>query len=95
MENIIDCHLHLWDVVNNEMVWPTPEDKLLYQNYLVPDFLESSKDVPHKKCILVQCRQKYEETDWYLKFAEENDFIVGVVGWVDLKDKDGTVRAFN
>ncbi|XP_066925436.1 L-fucono-1,5-lactonase-like [Clytia hemisphaerica] len=92
MENIIDCHLHLWDVVNNEMVWPTPEDKLLYQNYLVPDFLESSKDVPHKKCILVQCRQKYEETDWYLKFAEENDFIVGVVGWVDLKDKDGTLR---
>ena len=55
----------LWDVVKNEMVWPTPEDKLLYQNYLVPDFLESSKDVPQKKCILVQCRQKYEETGLY------------------------------
>ena len=29
-----------------------------------------------------------EETKWLLQLADENDFIGGVVGWVDLRNKD-------
>ena len=35
-------------------------------------------------CIAVQARQSLEETRWLLELAERNDFIKGVVGWVDL-----------
>lgn len=36
-------------------------------------------------CVSVQARQSIEETDWLLELAEENNFIKGVVGWVDLR----------
>ena len=35
-------------------------------------------------CIAVQADQSEEETKWLLNLATENDFIKGVVGWVDL-----------
>ena len=35
--------------------------------------------------IAVQARQMIEETEWLLELAGENDFIKGVVGWVDLR----------
>jgi L-fuconolactonase len=34
--------------------------------------------------IAVQARQSLEETRWLLELAEHNDFVKGVVGWVDL-----------
>jgi L-fuconolactonase len=35
--------------------------------------------------IAVQARQCIEETEWLLQLANENPFIKGVVGWVDLR----------
>jgi L-fuconolactonase len=35
--------------------------------------------------ILVQVRQSLEETESFLRIAEDNDFVRGVVGWVDLR----------
>jgi L-fuconolactonase len=37
-----------------------------------------------QKTILVQASNSLEETRWLLKLAEQNSFIAGVVGWVDL-----------
>jgi L-fuconolactonase len=34
---------------------------------------------------VVQVRQTLEETRWLLELAEDNPFILGVVGWVDLR----------
>ncbi len=36
-------------------------------------------------CVAVQARQNLEETRWLLQLADENEFIAGVVGWVDLR----------
>jgi L-fuconolactonase len=35
--------------------------------------------------VLVQVRQTLEETRWLLELAEDNPFILGVVGWADLR----------
>jgi L-fuconolactonase len=35
--------------------------------------------------VTVQARQCLEETEWLLRLADENSFIKGVVGWVDLR----------
>jgi len=56
--------IDLWDLAN-EMKWPPPGDKDLYKNFLVTDFLESSKEIPQRKCVLVQVRQEYAETGQY------------------------------
>ena len=37
-----------------------------------------------EKTILVQASNSLEETRWLLELAEQNSFIAGVVGWVDL-----------
>ena len=36
-------------------------------------------------CIAVQADQSEEETEFLLKCAQENPFLKGVVGWVDLR----------
>lgn len=39
-------------------------------------------------CIAVQARQCEAETDWLLDLADRHSWIVGVVGWVDLRAED-------
>ena len=39
-------------------------------------------------CVSVQARQSLEETRWLLELSERNDFIRGVVGWVDLRSPE-------
>ena len=41
-----------------------------------------------EQTVVVQAVQSVEELHWLLKVADENPFITGVVGWVDLKDKN-------
>jgi L-fuconolactonase len=36
-------------------------------------------------CVAVQARQSLEETRWLLELADGSPFILGVVGWVDLR----------
>jgi L-fuconolactonase len=40
----------------------------------------------------VQARQTLEETRWLLALADENPFIAGVVGWVDLQAADARAQ---
>jgi L-fuconolactonase len=39
-------------------------------------------------CIAVQADQSEQETEFLLHLAEQFDFVKGVVGWVDLRDKN-------
>ena len=70
--------------------------QVLKQDFL-PDQLqcELSKS-GFEGCITVQARQTLEETAWLLNLASENDFIKGVVGWVDLcsDEVDEQLREF-
>jgi len=38
--------------------------------------------------VVVQVRQTLEETRWMLQLAKDNPFIMGVVGWVDLRSPE-------
>jgi L-fuconolactonase len=38
--------------------------------------------------VAVQARQNLEETRWLLELADQNEFIKGVVGWVDLRSPE-------
>lgn len=57
-------------------------------NKLPKDLLEQLKTVKVDGSIAVQARESFEETNMLLKFAEDNDHVVGVVGWVDLLNSD-------
>ena len=54
------------------------------QTYL-PENLESAiSTTPVSRTIFVQTQHNLAENNWVLELADQNNFIAGVVGWVDL-----------
>ena len=62
--------------------------QVLKRDFMPTDLSPLLKQIGFDECIAVQARQSIEETNWLLKLANENDFIKGVVGWVDLRSPD-------
>jgi L-fuconolactonase len=60
----------------------------LRQDFLPADAQREMTAANVQTAIAVQARQTLEETQWLLELAEENPFIAGVVGWVDLQAQD-------
>lgn len=65
-----------------------PEDatSILRRNYLPSDLLPHLQAANFDGCVVVQANSILDETWWLLQLAEENDFVKGVVAWVDLTD---------
>ena len=84
----VDSHQHFWQVGRFDYPWMTPEVDVLCHDYL-PAALEP---VLHRndvgQTILVQASNSVAETRWLLSLADQNPFIAGVVGWVDLQADD-------
>ncbi|MBN2012228.1 amidohydrolase family protein [candidate division KSB1 bacterium] len=80
----IDSHQHFWIYNQDEYDWISNDMEILQKNY-VPDQLQAElASIGFDGSIVVQARQSLEETQWLLNLAEHNNFIKGVVGWVDL-----------
>ncbi len=82
----IDVHQHFWKYSKEEYPWISEGMEILAQDRLPADLKSVIQDNGIEGTISVQARQNLEETEALLKMAEENDFIRGVVGWVDLRD---------
>ena len=84
----IDSHQHFWQYNPAEHIWMTDAMQVLKQNFMPADLDSLLPQIGFDGCIVVQARQSIEETNWLLKLANENDFIKGVVGWVNLRSPD-------
>ena len=82
---IIDAHHHLWKFNSDDYGWMDESMKVLKREYLPADLLKEMQKAGVSGTIVVQARQIIKETRWLLELAYENDFIKGVVGWVDLR----------
>ena len=81
----IDSHHHFWNYDPVKNAWIDERMKVIRNDY-VPEVLEPVlKSANIDGCVSVQADQSEAETDFLLNFAEKNDFIKGVVGWVDLR----------
>lgn len=85
---IVDSHQHFWQVGHFDYPWMIPEVEILYQDYLPATLEPILKSCGVAKTILVQASNSLAETYWLLNLAERNQFIAGVVGWVDLADRE-------
>jgi len=82
----IDAHQHFWDLDRFEYPWMPREPSVLRQNFL-PDRLARILDRNRfEGSVAVQATTSLDETRWLLELASANEFIRGVVGWVDLTD---------
>ena len=84
----LDAHQHFWKYNALEYEWIDDGMAELRRDFLPQDLMPLLEANGFGGCISVQARQNLEETRWLLELAGQNDFIRGVVGWVDLRSGD-------
>lgn len=84
----IDAHQHFWRYSAEEYDWIDDSMRVLRRDFLPSDLKPELEAAGIDACIAVQARQALQETRWLLALADENPFIAGVVGWVDLRADD-------
>jgi L-fuconolactonase len=80
----IDSHQHFWKYNPVKDAWITDDMKVIQRNFLPVDLWPLLQLNNVDGCVAVQAEQSEDETDFLLQLAGENDWIKGVVGWVNL-----------
>jgi L-fuconolactonase len=80
----IDAHQHFWKYSAAAYGWIDESMSVLQRDFLPSDLRTILRENDFDGSIAVQACQTLEETRWLLELAAQNDFILGVVGWVDL-----------
>jgi L-fuconolactonase len=83
---MIDAHHHFWSYNSEHYAWIDDSMKVIRKDFLPADFGSLLHYFGFEGSVLVQVNQNEEENETFLKYARENDFIKGVVGWIDLRD---------
>lgn len=84
----IDAHQHYWRIARGDYGWITPDIPKLYRDFMPSDLHSHLAKHNIDGTIVVQAAPTYEETEFLLGLAENEPSILGVVGWIDLKDPD-------
>ena len=81
----IDAHQHFWRYSPITHSWINDSMAVLKRDFLPEDLKPELKKKSFNGCIAVQAVQSEAENDFLLDLADNNDFIKGVVGWLDLR----------
>lgn len=82
---VIDSHQHFWIYETEKHAWIDDDMKVIRKNFLPEDLKIVYQENNIDGCVAVQADQTLAETDFLLDLADKNDFIKGIVGWVDLR----------
>ena len=83
----IDSHHHLWDRSREEFDYSWQENdelQAICRSFLPGDLEPLINSTGIGGTVVVQTQHDLRENDWALQLAETYDWILGVVGWVDL-----------
>ena len=81
---LTDSHQHFWQVGRFDYPWMTSDLGVLYRDYLPHDLAPIIEARGVTKTVVIQASNSVAESRWLLSLADENSFVAGVVGWVDL-----------
>jgi L-fuconolactonase len=81
----IDAHQHFWNYDPVRDAWITADMQAIRRDFAPADLLPELQAAGIDGTVAVQADQSEAETDFLLQYAAANDFIKGVVGWVDLR----------
>jgi L-fuconolactonase len=85
---IVDAHHHFWDPARADYPWMTDDLAAIRRPFGPADLAPLVRDAGVAGTVLVQARMDLDETRELLETAASTDFVLGVVGWVDLTDPD-------
>ncbi len=81
---VVDAHQHFWNLDRFRYDWMSPDNTVLYRNYLPQDLKPLMDAAAVDACVFVQATQDPAEAKWVLELAHTYPFIAGIVGWVDI-----------
>jgi len=81
----IDSHQHFWKYHPVKEAWITDDMKIIQRDFLPADLLPMLQENNIDGCVAVHADQSEDETNFLLQLADKNEFVKGVVGWVDLQ----------
>ncbi|MGF9692470.1 amidohydrolase family protein [Rhizobium sp. 0TCS1.26] len=84
----VDAHQHFWRLADREGEWPPAELGAIYRDFEPADLKPLLDGCGIDGTVLVQTMEREADTAYMLRLADENPFILGVVGWTDLKAPD-------
>ena len=84
---IIDSHQHFWNYEPEKHLWIDDEMSVIRRDFLSDDLQKVFAENGVDACVAVQADQTTEETKFLISIAENNNFIKGVVGWVNLRSE--------
>ena len=82
----IDSHHHFWKYDPVEYSWMNDDMGILKSDHLPTDLKKEIDAAGIDGVVSVQASQSMKETDDLLRYAAEEDFVKGVVGWFPLAD---------
>ena len=85
---MIDSHQHFWNYDPAQYEWIDRSMSVLKHDFLPEDAHVVMKPLGVTGTIAVQARQSEAETEWLIELANDDPFIRGVVGWIDLRAAD-------
>ena len=84
---IIDSHQHFWNYEPVKHSWIDDEMSVIRRDFTPEDLQKVYQENGVDGCVAVQADQTLAETDFLIDLASKNDFIKGIVGWVDLRNE--------
>ena len=88
----IDAHLHLWDLTVSEYGWLGPQFGPLYASWSAEQAEPELRRAGMDGAILVQAEDSRIDTQFMLDAADAHEWVLGVVGWVQLDSTDAARR---
>ncbi len=83
----LDAHLHLWQR-DNGYGWLDPKNAALYRSFSAVEARAELDGAGIGQAILVQADDTIADTRAMLDASDRHDWIVGVVGWIQLDSPD-------
>lgn len=81
----IDSHQHFWQYEPEKHSWIDDEMAAIRRDFTPEDLIQELTQNGVEGCVAVQADQTETETDFLIDLASKNNFIKGIVGWVDLR----------
>jgi L-fuconolactonase len=81
---VIDAHQHCWRLGHNDCSWPTAALAAIYRDFTAENWFAQAAPQGVTGSVLVQSQASERDSDYLLTLAERYQWILGVVGWLDL-----------
>ncbi len=84
---IVDTHTHFYDPSRPQGVpWPSPDDDFLYRRIMPEDFKNEALSEGVTGTVVVEASAWVEDNQWILDLAENDPFLLGLVGHLEPPD---------